>query len=240
MWDLTDKTSIRDKGGRMRIHAALTCDDCGKEEFKRYIKTTSYCRPCASVHIGEAVRNRPKPVGIAKQCLICCKEFLDKNNNKQQKYCNTRCLDIANLKNPISIAKQCRHCNMSFEDTTWGKNKKFCNHICSRNYLPNRIKHSLRSRMCHAIKNNTKSGSAVDDIGCSIEFLKKHLEAQFIDGMSWSNYGRNNKDIKRWSIDHIKALSNFELADRKQFLIAANYTNLQPLWCVDNSTKGAK
>src|SRR5208283_3555102 len=38
---------------------------------------------------------------------------------------------------------------------------------------------NLRSRLYKAIKNNQKSGSAVRDLGCSIEFLKQHLEAQF-------------------------------------------------------------
>ena len=49
--------------------------------------------------------------------------------------------------------------------------------------------------------------------------------------MSWDNYPR------LWEIDHIVPLSAFDLTDRKQFLEACNYTNLQPLWWFDNLLK---
>jgi len=37
-----------------------------------------------------------------------------------------------------------------------------------------------------------------------------------------------------------KALANFDLTDRQQFLEANHYTNLRPLWAEDNLKKGAK
>jgi len=91
----------------------------------------------------------------------------------------------------------------------------------------------LRKRLHHAIKGNYKSGSAVRDLGCSIEFLKEYLESLFQPGMTWDNHG-----IKGWHIDHIKPLASFDLTDRKQLLEAVNYTNLQPLWWQDNLKKG--
>lgn len=91
----------------------------------------------------------------------------------------------------------------------------------------------LRSRLYCAIKGNFKAGSAVSDLGCSIEFLKEHLESMFQDGMSWDNQGE-------WHIDHIIPLASFDLQDREQFLKACHYTNLQPLWAEDNLRKGDK
>lgn len=96
-----------------------------------------------------------------------------------------------------------------------------------------RISQNLRSRTRLAIKNNQKAGSAVKDLGCSIEYLKQYLESQFKLGMSWENYG------SEWHIDHIKPLSKFDLTNRLQFLKACHYTNLQPLWAKDNLSKGA-
>lgn len=93
----------------------------------------------------------------------------------------------------------------------------------------------LRGRLKRAISGNYKSGSAVSDLGCSIEFLKKYLESKFTEGMSWDNCGRNG-----WHIDHIVPLSSFDLSDREQFLKACHYTNLQPLWDIDNLKKGDK
>jgi len=93
----------------------------------------------------------------------------------------------------------------------------------------------LRSRLREALKGNFKSGSAVKDLGCSINELKTYLESKFLSGMSWENHG-----IYGWHIDHIKPLSSFNLNDRKQMLEACHYTNLQPLWAKDNLSKSDK
>jgi len=117
------------------------------------------------------------------------------------------------------------------------------NKIKIHNRRKNRLKNSinlklacnLRSRLYLALKNNYKTGSAIRDLGCSIEGLKRHLESQFTEGMSWDNYGR-----KGWHIDHIKPLSIFNLEDCGEFKKACHYTNLQPLWAKDNLKKGSK
>jgi len=93
---------------------------------------------------------------------------------------------------------------------------------------------NLRNRLSQAVKNNQKSGSAVRDLGCSIEFLKQYLEAQFLEEMAWENRG------KVWHIDHIEPLCSFNLTDREQFLIACHYTNLRPLFGPDNLKKSAE
>jgi hypothetical protein len=93
----------------------------------------------------------------------------------------------------------------------------------------------LRSRLYSAVKDNRKKGSAVKDLGCTIEQLKQHLESKFQPGMSWDNH-----TLDGWHIDHIKPLSSFDLSDRKQLLEACHYTNLQPLWAKDNLTKSDK
>lgn len=94
-----------------------------------------------------------------------------------------------------------------------------------------RLKHTLRVRLNRAITINQKSGSAIRDLGCSIEDLKTYFELKFQPGMSWENQGQ-------WHIDHIVPLSRFDLTDREQFLKACHYSNLQPLWAIDNLTKG--
>ena len=101
-----------------------------------------------------------------------------------------------------------------------------------------RLKHNLRCRLRDALKlSKYKLGSAVKDLGCTAQHLKLHLELFWDEGMSWSNYG--NKE-GQWSIDHIIPLSNFDLYNREQLLQAIHYTNLQPLWHVDNVAKGNK
>ena len=102
-----------------------------------------------------------------------------------------------------------------------------------RTDLQYKLAHNLRKRLTKAIRNNYKAGSAVRDIGCSIVELGQHLEKQLKPGMTWANWSPDG-----WHIDHIKALSKFDLTDREQFLKACHYTNLQPLWAKDNLAKG--
>jgi hypothetical protein len=94
---------------------------------------------------------------------------------------------------------------------------------------------SLRNRMKEAIKNNQKGGSAVRDLGCSVNECRLYIEKQFKDGMNWENYGRNG-----WHFDHIIPLSSFNLGDPVECKKACHYSNLQPLWWYENLSKGSK
>ena len=96
-----------------------------------------------------------------------------------------------------------------------------------------KLVHALRRRLNNALKNKQKIGSAVSDLGCSVDCLKLHLEKQFVSEMTWDNYGK-------WHIDHIIPLSLFNLQDKNDFLKANHYSNLQPMWAKDNIIKGNK
>ncbi len=72
-------------------------------------------------------------------------------------------------------------------------------------------------------------------IGCSIVELMAHLERQFQPGMSWENRGHRG-DV--WHVDHVKPCSSFDLTDPVQRAECFHYTNLQPLWAVENIRKG--
>ena len=94
---------------------------------------------------------------------------------------------------------------------------------------------NLRCRLNKGLKRNSKTGSAVKDLGCTIDELKTHLESKFQSGMTWDNWSREG-----WHIDHVKPLASFDLTDKEQLLIACHYTNLQPLWAKDNIAKSDK
>ncbi len=103
----------------------------------------------------------------------------------------------------------------------------------TKNDPQTKIKHNLRARMAKAVTRNQKAGSAVRNLGCSIEFLQGYLTGQFDPGMSWDNHGD-------WHIDHIQPLASFDLTDPEQFRQAAHYSNLRPLWASENLSKGAR
>ena len=97
-----------------------------------------------------------------------------------------------------------------------------------------KIKCNLRTRLYQAIVGIVKFGSAVRDMGCSIEFLKEYFKPMFIfipqanEMMSWENYPR------LWEIDHIIPLSAFDLTNREELLKAVHYSNLRPMWTTQN------
>jgi hypothetical protein len=100
-----------------------------------------------------------------------------------------------------------------------------------------KLKANLRIRTSKALRGRYKSGSAVKDLGCTGDELRLYLEAQFIEGMTWDNYGIK---VGHWSIDHIIPLSSVDLTNRDEFLKVSHYTNLQPMWHVDNLKKSNK
>jgi hypothetical protein len=100
--------------------------------------------------------------------------------------------------------------------------------------INNRLAKNLRARIRLII---LRGRPAIDGLGCTIEQLKIHIEKQFVDTMSWDNYGYGHG---KWNIDHIRPLSSFDLTNKKQLAAACHHTNLQPLWHSNNSSKGAK
>lgn len=97
------------------------------------------------------------------------------------------------------------------------------------------MQNRLRSRLGQAIRigRGKKKHKTYDLVGCSIESVCAHIEAQFKDGMTWDN--RN-----LWEIDHIKPCDSFDLRDEAQQRACFHFTNLQPLWKRDNREKGCK
>ena len=93
-------------------------------------------------------------------------------------------------------------------------------------YLKSRIRKSLNT----SVKKNgfVKYLRTEDILGCDFLFFKEYIEAQFKKGMTWENI----------HIDHIKPLS---IAKTQEKVIELNhYTNLQPLFCLDNLLKSNK
>lgn len=100
-----------------------------------------------------------------------------------------------------------------------------------------KLRGNLRRRLGTVLKNKKKNGSAVSELGCTVEDLRNHLESRFTAGMSWENYG---KKPGQWSIDHIMPLTAFNLEEKQHFLLANFYLNLRPLWHIENCSKNDK
>lgn len=104
--------------------------------------------------------------------------------------------------------------------------------------LNEKIKHSLRTRLNELLRGKNRPISIIENLGCTVEELKLHLEKGFYinprtnEPMTWENWGRTG-----WHIDHIIPLASFDLFDLDQFKKASHYTNLRPLWWFDNLSR---
>jgi hypothetical protein len=88
-----------------------------------------------------------------------------------------------------------------------------------------------RGRLQKAISGWCRSKRTEEILGCSWEHLKQYIESKFQDGMTWENHGFHG-----WHVDHIIPLANANTLKELEKL--AHYTNLQPLWAIDNFKKG--
>jgi hypothetical protein len=103
--------------------------------------------------------------------------------------------------------------------------------------LTDLLRAAVRCVMIHRRSNRDwdKDAQLRDIIGCGKLELRAHIEAQFLPGMVWENYGRDG-----WEIDHIKPCASFDLTDPDRMRECFHYTNLRPLWRIDNMRRPRK
>jgi hypothetical protein len=96
---------------------------------------------------------------------------------------------------------------------------------------------NFRTAIYQVLKENNveKNGHYFEVLKYSPEELILRLEKQFVDGMSWDNYGK-------WHVDHILPITSFninEIGD-EEFMKCWSLSNLQPLWGDENVRKSNK
>lgn len=99
--------------------------------------------------------------------------------------------------------------------------------------LDTRLKDNLRRRLAKTLKGAPRVAKAHELLGCKLPHFKKNLESQFVEGMSWDNYGE-------WHVDHILPLMNFDMSKGYNQRRLFHYKNLRPLWGDDNRKRKKK
>ena len=122
-------------------------------------------------------------------------------------------------------------------NTAWNKaNMSYYNDYKKERYKTDakyKLAIDLRARLNSALRHKSKRGSAVRDLGCSIDFFMEYISKQFAAGMTWENH-----ELHGWHIDHIIPLSAVNLEDKPQLLKVLHFTNLRPMWAKQNLSKG--
>lgn len=87
------------------------------------------------------------------------------------------------------------------------------------------------------LKNGKNGKSWKKLVDYTLSDLKKHLEKQFIAGMTWDNYGKGG-----WVVDHKVPVSafNFTKPGHRDFKRCWALKNLQPMWEKENLEKQDK
>lgn len=103
------------------------------------------------------------------------------------------------------------------------------------NEINYKFKKCLRARLKSALlsKKWLKNNHLAEYLGCSLEELKNNFQSKFIEGMTWEAFFNGLIHI-----DHIIPLSSAKTPEEMYKL--CHYTNLQPLWAIDNMKKSDK
>lgn len=141
-----------------------------------------------------------KPLQTCEKCRYKCPH--GKHNNKS-------CIECTKL------SKYCEH----------KKDKYRCN-ICNP---VGHMRHVVECAVWRAL-HSKKSLHTIEYLGCTIAEFKKHIEKQFMPGMTWENHG------KIWHIDHIIPVK-YNKPTLEQVIQRLHYRNTQPLLGGDNLEK---
>lgn len=139
----------------------------------------------------------------------------------------------------------------------WGKNNRIASRVIKQRYKKNhpekvreqnnkrdkirketdpnfKLRKLCRDRIYKALLGLRKSASTARLLGCSSDFFRKHIEKQFVPGMTWENHG------SVWELDHILPCAKFHLQHSEEQEVCFHWTNFQPLFVEDNRSKADK
>ncbi len=144
----------------------------------------------------------------------------------------------------------CKNGHIGWRRTLKGNaNGKEYNHTkCEQCRKDNRAKHrhkdtATRKRalinsllVSHLLgrKRRPRQSKAEALLGCSIEFYRCYIQAQFTPEMTWENRGTT------WQIDHITECHTFDLTAPSEIQKCFHYTNTRPRITANNTWDGNK
>lgn len=246
--NLDGLTKLKNKRNDEKLKNKKQCITCHQEKelncFSFFDEQKSiYKRSCKECHGIQITQS--------KKCKYCgenknISEFPLDSKNKNRVMCNY-CFEKPWLQTGV---KRCNKCLIEKPLTEFVKNRNKCK-SCKYQYMKdkysNNTNYKLRRLMSNLIRScvsKNRNSSFLEYIGYTITDLKKHLESQFEDWMTWDNWGIYNSkthDINpTWNIDHIIPMShfNFTRIEDPEFLECFALSNLRPLDAKINISEG--
>lgn len=184
---------------------------------------------------------------MSKICKVCqltkpLTEFSPAAKYKDKQYYRGECKECNRLEQQSDQTAQIKYRNSekgkavksAYKKTRRYRKQQTTYEILRRKTNPFvRCKFLIRNRLRQCLKKKfwLKRSKFAEYIGCSKDELIKYLESLFTEGMTWENQGQ-------WHIDHIIPLSS--ATSEEEMYKLCHYTNLQPLWALDNIKKSNK
>lgn len=219
------------KNTQLRDGHANDCKDCVKERSRLWVAANKERHAASCKAYAEA--NPEKRSANAKA-------WAEKNRERSQE------IKAAwKKRNPDEVRRHAREAARRDPEKQAERKKvyRIANSHVERAYLKKRRAENIHQRMHDSMGNRfrdvlrgKKNGKSwVEFAGYGTAELKAHLEALFLPGMSWENYGE-------WHIDHKRPVASFDFTVNTEETARACWalSNLQPLWAVDNMKKGKK
>lgn len=217
---------------------------------------TKICTKCKiRKNLNDFCKSATGKHGVQSVCTACNKEYRLVNKENRDAYQKTFYLKnkrkinaygktyYQENKDELSAKKKIYRKTNKEVLASYGKKYRLLNkdkiNTRQRNRRKINDKVRLNSNMTRGINRSLKGAKNnyhwEDLVGYTIDALRTHIEKQFTKGMSWENYGD-------WHLDHRTPISahNFTQPTHEDFKKCWALKNLQPLWALDNLSKGAK
>jgi hypothetical protein len=233
---------------KRNIDKMMCCDECKDrivtEEMMN--RTHKICQgPCGEdKSIEDFYNNKNSKDGKAGWCKLCSngkgKEWYEKNKKRVAKNNRKR------RKKDPNYMKRWRKKNkkhLQEYDKEYSKNNRPAINKRARDRRKKDKNHrtmsQLRGAFRYHVKRKDKKSSAFKLLGCSLDCFYRWIEKQFLPGMTWENHG---KGPGKWNYDHIIPCDYFKnvlkiIRTLEGQQMCFHYTNIQPMWELDNKIK---
>lgn len=182
----------------MKIDGKKFCIKCGLEKClndfyfrKDNNKHQNTCKECNSILSKLYIEKNKEKIRIRRKKYF--QDNKEKFREKKRKY---------RKENPEKYKESTRKYYLKSKDIQFKKKKEYIekNRKVYNEYFKTmksnnpsyKITCNLRSRIWSILKRKDikKTNKTIDLIGCTSQELKEHIEKQFINGMTWENYGQ--------------------------------------------------
>jgi hypothetical protein len=210
--ELISKSTAQEQG----LKTYFDGKHCRKGHLSPRYVSTGICVECSKV------RDRTQTESEAEQARLRTKEWREKNLERARRKSREYHRAVREQRKPYIL--QWREENRD----------RLRERARERRKDPKRkLAHSISNLIRLSLSNNgySKRTKTYQILGCTFDEFKRHIERQFLKGMTWENRGD-------WHLDHITPIAS---ANSEEEILALNhYTNLRPFWAKDNIAKSDK